>query len=101
MVSLIVGSSLNPPPEKTFVLDDKERTVHFIDDKAIVLMDDNVPRELTFKDEQREVYIDGMVSLSSFFNAYFMLYFMLLFLGMISFLFKLTCFKILLTIYFF
>lgn len=80
MVSLIVGSSLNPPPEKTFVLDDKERTVHFIDDKAIVLMDDNVPRELTFKDEQREVYIDGMVSLSSFFNAYFMLYFLLLFL---------------------
>lgn len=67
---------MNLPPEKSFVLDGKDRTLHFIDDKAIILMDDNEPRELTFKDEQKKVYVEGMVSL----NLIFMHYFLLLFL---------------------
>lgn len=48
-----------PLAMKTFFLDGKERVVHFIDGRAFVLLDNEEPRELTFKDELKKVLIDN------------------------------------------
>lgn len=50
---------------KPFVLDNKERFIHFVDDKALILVDNNEPREITFKNEQRDVRIEGLVSMQN------------------------------------
>ncbi|KFM81971.1 Polyadenylation and cleavage factor-like protein 11, partial [Stegodyphus mimosarum] len=49
-----------PSAVKPFKLDNKMRLVHFVDNKALVVLDNNEPRKLTFEGGPREVYVEGL-----------------------------------------
>lgn len=54
---------MSGPVVKSFKLDNKERKVYFVNDRSFAVMDDNVPRELSFEGSARLVFVEGLVSI--------------------------------------
>lgn len=43
------------------MLDGKNRIIHFVNERAVTIMDNNEPREVNFAGPPRNVYIEGLV----------------------------------------